>query len=114
MNINRKKELRIVRRQESCEWLASAQISSSGAWRFHAGAARLCSSDSMGWKRKRARLRALHRASVSQPWALILRYADARGRPMNNAVFCHAHARVRIVGGRAAGLKVYDDREVGA
>jgi hypothetical protein len=45
---------------------------------------------------------------------MILRYADAGGRPMNNAEFCHAHARVRIVGARRAGLKVYDDREVSA
>ena len=45
---------------------------------------------------------------------LILRYADAGGQPMNNAEFCHAHVRVRIEGARAAGLKVYDDRGVGA
>ena len=44
---------------------------------------------------------------------LILRYADAGGRPMNNAEFCHAHARVRIEGARATRLKVYDDRDVG-
>jgi hypothetical protein len=42
---------------------------------------------------------------------MILRYADAGGRPMNNAEFCHAHARVRIEGARGARLKVYDDRE---
>ena len=42
---------------------------------------------------------------------MILRYADAGGRPMNNAEFCHAHARVRIEGARAAGLKVYDNHE---
>jgi hypothetical protein len=41
-----------------------------------------------------------------------LRYADAGGRPMNNSEFGHAHAWVRIEGARAAGLKVYDDREV--
>ena len=42
---------------------------------------------------------------------LILRYAAAGGRPMSSAEFCHAHARVRIARDRAAGLKVYDDRE---
>jgi hypothetical protein len=42
---------------------------------------------------------------------LILRYADAGGRPMSNAEVCHAHARVRLARDRAAGLKVYDDRE---
>jgi hypothetical protein len=41
---------------------------------------------------------------------LILRYADAGGRPMNNDEFCHAHAKVMIESARAAGLKVYDDR----
>jgi len=45
---------------------------------------------------------------------LILRYADAGGRPMSNGEFRHAHARERIEGARAAGLTVYDDREVGA
>jgi hypothetical protein len=45
---------------------------------------------------------------------LILRYADAGGRPMNNSEFCHAQTRVRIEGARGAGLKVYDDREVSA
>jgi hypothetical protein len=39
-----------------------------------------------------------------------LRYADAGGRPMKNAVFCHAHARERLARDRAARLKVYDDR----
>jgi hypothetical protein len=32
---------------------------------------------------------------------------------MSNAEFCHAHTRVRIEGTRAAGFKVYDDRDVG-
>jgi hypothetical protein len=41
-----------------------------------------------------------------------LRYADAGGRPMSNAEFCYAHARVKVASDRAAGLKVYDDREV--
>jgi hypothetical protein len=45
---------------------------------------------------------------------LILRYADAGGRPLSNSELCHAHARVRIPRDRAAGLKVYDDREVRA
>jgi hypothetical protein len=44
----------------------------------------------------------------------ILCYADAGGRPMSNAEFCHAHARMRTEGAHAARLKVYDDREVGA
>ena len=42
---------------------------------------------------------------------MILRYADAGGRPISNSEVCHAHARVRIARDRAAGLKVYDDRE---
>jgi hypothetical protein len=41
---------------------------------------------------------------------LILRYADAGGRPISNLEFCHAHARERLAYVRAAGLKVYDDR----
>jgi hypothetical protein len=45
---------------------------------------------------------------------LILRYADAGGRPMNNAEFCHAHATVMIERAGAVGLKVYDDRKVRA
>jgi hypothetical protein len=45
---------------------------------------------------------------------MILRCADAGGRPMSNGEFCHVHARVRIEGAHRAGLKVYDDREVGA
>jgi len=60
-----------------------------------------------------------YRARCTEPayaslGCLILRYADAGGRPINNAEFCHSHARVRIAGARAAGLKVYDDREVSA
>ena len=39
------------------------------------------------------------------------RYADAGGRPMTNLVFCHRHGRLRVERDRAAGLKVYDDRE---
>ena len=45
---------------------------------------------------------------------MILRYADAGGRPMNNAEFRHAHARVRIEGVLCLGHKVYDNREVAA
>jgi hypothetical protein len=45
---------------------------------------------------------------------LILRYADAGGRPMTNPDFCYGHGRLRIERGRAAGLKVYDDRELPA
>lgn len=42
---------------------------------------------------------------------LILRYADAGGRPMSNSAICHAHARVRVARDRAAGLKIYYDPE---
>ena len=41
-------------------------------------------------------------------------YADAGGRPIGHPVLYHAHVRVRIEGARAAGLKVYDNRNVGA
>jgi hypothetical protein len=40
---------------------------------------------------------------------LVLRHADAGGRPISNQEFCHAHARDRLARDRAAGLKVYDD-----
>jgi hypothetical protein len=42
---------------------------------------------------------------------MILRHADAGGRPLSNAEFCHAHVRIKVARDRAAGLKVYDDRE---
>jgi hypothetical protein len=42
---------------------------------------------------------------------VILRHADAGGRPMTNAEFCNAHGRARIERDRAAGVRVYDDRE---
>jgi hypothetical protein len=42
---------------------------------------------------------------------VILRYADAGGRPTNRPVLCLAHARVTVARDRAGGLKVYDDRE---
>jgi hypothetical protein len=49
---------------------------------------------------------------VWEPLArLILRYADAGGRPMSNSEFCDAHARTRIARDLAAELKVYDYRE---
>jgi hypothetical protein len=34
--------------------------------------------------------------------------------PMNNGEFCHAHRRARIASAGPAGLKIYDNREVGA
>lgn len=40
-----------------------------------------------------------------------LRYVDSGGRPMTTLVFCHGHGRLRVEHDRAAGLKVYDDRE---
>jgi len=42
---------------------------------------------------------------------LILRYADAGGRPTSHPVLCLAHARVKVARDRAGGLKVYEDRE---
>jgi hypothetical protein len=42
---------------------------------------------------------------------MILRHADAGGRPIDNAEFCLRHGRSRIKSDRAAGLRVYDDRE---
>ena len=45
---------------------------------------------------------------------MILRYADSGGRPISNSEFCLALVRVRVARDRAAGLKVYDDREVRA
>jgi hypothetical protein len=35
---------------------------------------------------------------------LILRYADAEGRPISNSEFCYAHCRVRVERDQAAGL----------
>jgi Hsp20/alpha crystallin family len=31
-------------------------------------------------------------------------------RPISHPVLCHAHARMKLARGRAAGLKVYDER----
>jgi hypothetical protein len=42
---------------------------------------------------------------------LLLIYADAGGRPISHPVLCYTHGRERIVRDKAAGLKVYDDRE---
>jgi hypothetical protein len=42
---------------------------------------------------------------------MILRYADTGGRPMSNSEFCIAHGRMRVARDKAAGLKIYDDRE---
>jgi hypothetical protein len=39
------------------------------------------------------------------------RYADTGGRPMSNAEFRYVHARTRLGPDRAAGVKIYDDRE---
>ena len=41
---------------------------------------------------------------------LILRYADAGGRPMNNSEFWHGHGRMRVARDPAVEVKVYDDR----
>jgi hypothetical protein len=42
---------------------------------------------------------------------VIMRQADAGGRPIDNAEFCLAHGRSRIERDRAAGVRVYDNRE---
>ena len=42
---------------------------------------------------------------------MLMIYADAGGRPIGHLVLCHAHARTRLGRDRAAGLKIYDDRE---
>jgi hypothetical protein len=42
---------------------------------------------------------------------LLLIYADAGGRPISHPVLCYTHGRERIVRDKAAGLKVYDNRE---
>jgi hypothetical protein len=60
-----------------------------------------------------------YRASVTEPACrnlgrLIVSYADGGGRPMNNGESCRVHTRVRIESAGAAGLKVYDNREVAA
>jgi hypothetical protein len=40
---------------------------------------------------------------------VIVRYADAGGRPFSNLEFCYGHGRARI--GQASRLKVFDNRE---
>jgi hypothetical protein len=42
---------------------------------------------------------------------LIIIYADVGGRPISHPVVCHEHARRRLARDRAAGIKVYGDRE---
>jgi hypothetical protein len=42
---------------------------------------------------------------------LLFIYADAGGRPIAHPVLCHAHGQVRLARDRAAGLKVYDERD---
>jgi hypothetical protein len=42
---------------------------------------------------------------------VILRHADAGGRPIDNAEFCLAHGRSRVERDRTAGIRVYDNRE---
>jgi hypothetical protein len=42
---------------------------------------------------------------------MILRHADVGGAPMTSREFCLAHGRSRLERDRAAGLKVYDDRD---
>ena len=56
-----------------------------------------------------------YRARCTEPGCrnlgrVILRHADAGGRPIDNAEFCLRHGRSRIKSDRAAGLRVYDDR----
>jgi hypothetical protein len=41
---------------------------------------------------------------------VILRHADAGGRPIDNAEFCLAHGRSRVERDRTAGIRVYDNR----
>jgi hypothetical protein len=58
-----------------------------------------------------------YRARCTEPGCrnlarLILRHADAGGRPVTNAEFCFGHGRLRVEGNLAAELKVYDDREI--
>jgi hypothetical protein len=57
-----------------------------------------------------------YRARCTEPGCrslgrVILRYADAGGRPMTNVEFCNMHGLATIEHDRTAGLKVYDNRE---
>ena len=54
---------------------------------------------------RRARCTEAGRANLGR---LILRYADAGGRPISNSELCRAHACVRVARDKAAGFKVYD------
>jgi hypothetical protein len=56
-----------------------------------------------------------YRAQCSEPACrnlglLILRHADAGGRPMTNVEVCNAHSRERLERDRAAGRNVFDSR----
>ena len=42
---------------------------------------------------------------------MILRHADAGGRPIDNAEFCLAYGRARVERDRTAGIRIYDNRE---
>jgi hypothetical protein len=59
----------------------------------------------LGYRARCAAPRCEHAARLG------LRYADAGGRPIGNLDFCHAHVQARISLARAAGLKVFDERE---
>jgi hypothetical protein len=50
-------------------------------------------------------------AGCSNLGRLQMIYADAGGRPIAHPVVCHGHGRLRVERDRAAGLKVFDDRE---
>ena len=57
-----------------------------------------------------------YRARCTEPGCsnlgrVIMRHFDAGGRPMSNAEFCNALGREKIERDRAAGLRIYDDRE---
>jgi len=46
------------------------------------------------------------------PGRVILRHADAGGRPIDTPEFCLEHGRLRIERDRAAGIRVYDNSEM--
>ena len=50
-------------------------------------------------------------AGCRSPRRVILRHADVGGAPMTSREFCLKHGRERVERDRAAGLRVYDDRE---
>jgi hypothetical protein len=43
---------------------------------------------------------------------VLMIYADAGGRPIAHPVVCHTHGHERVARDKAAGLKVFDDREI--